>query len=61
MSMGTAEITSKLEEILGSDAAGLLQHQCKTIPKESLHLPGSDYVERIYMRSDRQTRVLTSL
>ena len=36
----------------------LLQHQCKTIPKESLHLPGPDYVERIYGLSDRQTRVL---
>src|SRR3954466_1581619 len=51
---------SKIEEILGPDAARLLQHQCK-IPKESLHLPGPDYVERIYSASDRQTRVLGSL
>ena len=27
----------------------LLQHQCKTIPKESLHLPGPDFVERIHL------------
>jgi len=59
--MGTIGIASKLEEILGNDAAALLQHQCKTIPKESLHLPGPDYVERIYTRSDRPARVLTSL
>src|SRR6188472_128307 len=52
---------SKIEEILGDEAAGLLQHQCKTIPKESLHLPGPDFVERIHLASDRPTRVLTSL
>jgi fructose-bisphosphate aldolase, class I len=53
--------TSKLEEILGADAASLLQHECKTIPKDQLHLPGPDYVERIYSGSDRPARVLTSL
>ena len=52
---------SKIEEILGDEAAGLLHHQCKTISKDTLHLPGPDYVERIYSLSDRQTRVLGSL
>src|SRR5712692_4646006 len=52
---------SEIEETLGDDAASLLQHQCKTIPKDSLHLPGPDYVERIYGASDRPARVLTSL
>ena len=52
---------SKIEEILGADAASLLQHQCKTIPKESLHLPGPDFVSRIHAVSDRHTRVLGSL
>ena len=50
-----------VEEILGADAAGLLQHQCKTIPKESLHLPGPDFVERIHLGSDRPIQVLTKL
>jgi len=59
--MAMATSTSKLEDILGADAAPLLQHQCKTIPKEQLHLPGPDYVERIYGGSDRPARVLTSL
>jgi class I fructose-bisphosphate aldolase len=59
--MAVQTFTSKIEEILGADAGPLLQHQCKTIPKESLHLPGPDYVERIYALSDRQTRVLGSL
>ena len=52
---------SKVEEILGADAAGLLEHQCKTIPKEHIHLPGPDYVDRAYGLSDRPTRVLSSL
>ena len=48
-------------ELLGKDADSLLKHRCTTIPKESLHLPGRDVVERIYMPSDRNPRVLTNL
>src|SRR5919201_2072702 len=61
MPTGTVSVMSRIEEILGEDAAALLQHQCKTISKESLHLPGPDYVDRIYAGSDRPARVLTSL
>ena len=53
--------TSKIEQILGEDARQLLEHQCKTVPKASLHLPGPDYVDRVYGSSDRPTRVLASL
>ena len=59
--MAVQSVGSKIEEILGDEAASLLQYQCKTIPKETLHLPGPDYVERIYSISDRPTRVLTTL
>src|SRR6195256_2999221 len=58
--MPVEEMSSKLEQILGEDAAPLLRHQCK-VPKENLHLPGPDYVERIYGGADRPTRVLSSL
>src|SRR6266566_3385781 len=51
----------KIEEILGVDAAPLLQHQCKTISKDTLHLPGPDYVQNNFGLSDRHTRVLGSL
>jgi class I fructose-bisphosphate aldolase len=51
---------SRIQEILDKES-DLLEHQCKTIPKESLHLPGPDFVERILTQSDRPTRVLTSL
>jgi class I fructose-bisphosphate aldolase len=50
----------RLEQLLG-DEAGLLTHQCKTIPKESLHLPGPDFIDRIVAASDRTPRVLGSL
>src|SRR5215475_476878 len=51
----------RIQEILGSDAETLLSHQCKTIPKESLHLPGPDFIDRILIGSDRPTRSLVSL
>jgi len=59
--LGTVSQLSEIESILGDDASGLLQHQCKTIPKESLHLPGPDFVDRMMGGSDRPTRVMTSL
>jgi class I fructose-bisphosphate aldolase len=51
----------KIEELLGSDAKSLLEHKCKTIPKESLHLPGADFVDRVFAHSDRKAPVLKSL
>jgi fructose-bisphosphate aldolase, class I len=54
-------LNSNIEQILGADAEPLLRHQCTTVPKESLHLPGPDYVERMYGASDRPIRVLGSL
>ena len=51
---------ARIEGILGDEAA-LLQHQCRTIPKETLHLPGPDFIERVLMHSDRPPRVLGAL
>src|SRR5262245_18466748 len=59
--LGTVSQLSDIEAILGDDAAGLLRHQCSTIPKASLHLPGPDFVDRSLAGSDRPTRVLASL
>ncbi|MGE0445750.1 MAG: class I fructose-bisphosphate aldolase [Vicinamibacterales bacterium] len=58
--MATATEISRIESILG-DAAALLQHQCKTIGKEQLHLPGPDFVDRVLALSDRSPRVLGAL
>ncbi|PYS09115.1 MAG: class I fructose-bisphosphate aldolase [Acidobacteria bacterium] len=51
----------RIQEILGSDTERLLNHQCKTISKDKLHLPGPDFIDRIYVASDRPTRSLVSL
>src|SRR5438094_6210012 len=51
----------RIQEILGADAEGLLSHQCKTISKDKLHLPGPDFIDRIHLGSDRPTRALVSL
>jgi class I fructose-bisphosphate aldolase len=50
----------RIESTLG-DQAALLAHTCKTISKDQLHLPGPDFVDRVYAQSDRSPRVLGSL
>src|SRR5438132_8216531 len=61
--MATAATTplTKIEEILGPDARDLLEHRCETVPKELLHLPGPDFVDRVWTITDRNPRVLGSL
>jgi fructose-bisphosphate aldolase, class I len=60
--MATAELTtSRLEELLGDDAADLLQHESTTVPKSMLHLPGPDWVDRLFVDSDRNSNVLRNL
>src|SRR5215470_4123210 len=51
----------RIQEILGADADGLLSHQCKTKSKDKLHLPGPDFIDRIFVGSDRPARALVSL
>ena len=50
----------RIESILG-DERSLLAHQCQTISRDTLHLPGPDFVDRIVALSDRSPRVLRSL
>ena len=52
---------SSILDITGDDAQNLTEHQCKTIPKENLHLPGPDFVDRIFIQSDRNNRVIGNL
>ncbi len=48
-------------EVLADSAEDLLAHKCQTIPKENLHLPGPDFVDKIWGGSDRNPRVLRAL
>ena len=57
----TLVMANNLAGLLGDDADHLLNHQCQTIPKQSLHLPSPDVVDRIYSISDRKPRVLVNL
>src|SRR6478672_224898 len=50
-----------ISEALGADARPLLEHRCQGIPKETLHLPGPDFVDRVFAASDRPVPVLRSL
>jgi len=53
--------TAKIRELLGDDAGTLLDHSCTTIPKENLQLPGGDFIDRVWLQSDRNPNVLRSL
>ncbi len=48
-------------KLLKDEAKDLLEYQCVGIPKSSLHLPGADFVSRVFASSDRSPRVLVNL
>lgn len=52
---------AKIQELLGSDGESLLSHKCTTIDKAHLHLPGGDFIDRVWLDSDRSPQVLNSL
>ena len=52
---------SKIQKLLGADAEMLLGYTSKTILKEDLQLPGADFVDRVWMNSDRNPNVLRAL
>ena len=54
-------IIDRLEELLGAQTRQLLDHKAQTIPKDQLHLPGPDFIDRVVSQSDRSTAVLRSL
>jgi class I fructose-bisphosphate aldolase len=52
---------TNIAELLGKDAESLLKHKSTTIAKEQLHLPGPDFVDRIFVQSNRSVQTLMSL
>ncbi len=52
---------SDIQKLLGDEGDSLLNHVCKTISKDRLHLPGSDWIDRIFSGTDRNIRVLQNL
>ena len=59
--MNTRELSNtRLEELLGADK-DLLTHECRTIASEQLYLPGPDFVDRVWIDSDRNPQTLGRL
>lgn len=52
---------SKIQELLGDEAESLLTHRSATIPRENLNVPGPDFVDRVWIDSDRNPNVLRSM
>ena len=50
-----------IQALLGDEAESLLTYEAKGIPKEELHLPGPDFVDRVFAQSDRNPQVLRNL
>src|SRR5258706_1655662 len=53
-------MSAKITKLLGDSANSLLEHKA-IVPKERLHLPGPDFIDRIFALSDRNPQVLRSL
>lgn len=61
MTKQTTYDIDKIEEMLGGEADGLLNHASKTISSEQLYLPGPTFVDDVYTQTDRNPQVLRSL
>lgn len=59
--MAESLAVDQIADLLGDEARDLLEHRCQTIPSSLLHVPGPDFVDRIWVPSDRGPRVLRSL
>lgn len=53
--------STNIETLLGKDAEHLLLHECKTISKDHIHLPGKDFIDRVFKDTNRNNQVLRSL
>jgi class I fructose-bisphosphate aldolase len=51
----------RIVDLLGEDTEALLKHTCTTIPKEQLHLPAHDFVDKVFIPSNRNSQVIRSL
>src|SRR6056297_2175264 len=52
---------NKVLDLLGDQADDLLGHKCKTVSKDQLHLPGPDFIDRVFYHTNRSPKVLRSL
>ncbi len=50
-----------IRRLLGDDAEALLDYECKGIPRDDLILPGPDFIDRVFVATDRSPQVLRSM
>jgi fructose-bisphosphate aldolase, class I len=61
MATATLPSTAIVEQLLGDQAASLLEHRSETVARTMLHLPGPDFIDRVWTGSDRSNQVLRSI
>lgn len=50
--------TTNIRQTLGADADALLRYESRTVNKSQLHLPGPDFIDRVFSQTDRSPNVL---
>ena len=50
----------EIQELLGDEARDLLEYEAK-VSKDLLHIPGPDFIDRVFVQSDRKANVLKNL
>jgi fructose-bisphosphate aldolase, class I len=61
MAVATTSGIDRITDLLGEEASSLLRHRCQTVDKSLLHLPGSDFLDRVFVPSDRNSTTLRNL
>jgi class I fructose-bisphosphate aldolase len=61
MATATLPSTATVEQLLGDQAASLLEHRSETVARTLLHLPGPDFIDRVWTGSDRSNQVVRSI
>jgi class I fructose-bisphosphate aldolase len=54
-------MNQRIRDFIDGDPKGLAEHRCRTISKDDLHLPGPDFIDRVFAHTDRSQRVLNHL
>jgi len=57
----TSDTLSKIQTLLGDKAEFLLDHVCGTVDKKMLHVPGPDFIDRVWANSNRNNQVIRSM
>ncbi|MCP3660311.1 MAG: class I fructose-bisphosphate aldolase [Bacteroidetes bacterium] len=50
-----------LNDLLGNEFEELLNHKCRTVSKDNLYLPSSNFIEKVFQHSNRNVQVLKNI